>query len=221
MGGALESTVESFTTYLSGSQASTMTATYPSGIEADDLMIIGCGCSRNGATNWLAKTGWTLLDTTTGYGVVSAVYYKIAVGGESGTTAFTTDGNGRMSGLFWRVSGVDTSTPVNDWSLKVYTNGGANYPQDDYDLNPITTTEAGCRGAYFSVLGTNSTTVGTVVPPAGWSQVNATAGGTFTAQASGTIDSLGGAATYSGLTVNVDQTSCVDINNYFIGIAPG
>jgi hypothetical protein len=108
MDGAAGSTpvVESITSYKNTSSASTHAVTMPAIVSAGDLLLAICS-SRNAAGTWSAS-GWSILQTLTGAGVL----YKTAAGTEGGTTeTFSLSGSGRVQVTIRRISGWHGTTP--------------------------------------------------------------------------------------------------------------
>lgn len=86
---------------------------YPAGISAGDLLLMWVAVSVATAPNLPA--GWTsIVSGSSGTGSQSPAarwYYKIATGSETGNQTVT-HSNATSRGLMWRISGVDTTTPI-------------------------------------------------------------------------------------------------------------
>lgn len=96
--------------------ATSVTVSYPSGVQAGDLMLVVVTHSSNVAPTGSIPSGWTEYTNTIGgsssQGPSTVVYYRVAQGGESGGITFPGHSTaGRITGHISRWTGVDTTTP--------------------------------------------------------------------------------------------------------------
>lgn len=134
---------------LTGSPANHIDMAYPSGIEADDLllMILNNNNSQNAGSilDIVTPSGWTEdgYFGTTATDTHTLVCHKIATGSESGTIAVgNTDFPGNVYSYYgWilRIHGHDPTTPVHKILLNNNGVNGTTHPQ-----GPVTTTVDGC-----------------------------------------------------------------------------
>ena len=127
-----------------GATVTSLTLTAPSGITADELLLIIVG--SDDATDTIqfstVETGWTKLGENANGGTSDChvgVFYKIA-GGSEGNVTIDHVSSDEIMGWYMRVSGVDTITPIN---TSLFGQAAANsyiiYPADS-----ITTDVADC-----------------------------------------------------------------------------
>jgi hypothetical protein len=108
--------------------ATSHTVTYPSGIQAGDLLLMIADKGSTAATI-AAITGWTeLIDENLANGLYAA--WKKADGTESGTFTVTTSANTRLSVIVYRISGAadPTVTPPQIGSTATGTSATPNPP---------------------------------------------------------------------------------------------
>jgi hypothetical protein len=97
--------------------ASPLTMTYPTGIQAGDVLVAtihqrgGSGASISPPGGWTSK-----LRTNNGTSSAEETFYKIATGSESGTVGFTLTGQVQATGEMSAWSGVDTTGDPTDGS---------------------------------------------------------------------------------------------------------
>lgn len=126
----------------SSSSSSSVSISKPSGLASGDLCLVvihGFNPSASPAAN--AKTGWTLLSEIwhSGFYEYIAAYYRIADGTEGASESFTfTNSAHELIGRWFRISGADTSNPVNVSSFS--TSGSAEEPA----VPSVTTTVDDC-----------------------------------------------------------------------------
>lgn len=110
--------IESYTTAVTASNVTSLAINKPTGVQSGDLLLIFA--TNEGATTSPEFTnnlsGWTLLQN---YGsdlpdTHSAIYWRIADGSEG--SSFTVTSLTSTERLMWcfRISGIDTTTPIND-----------------------------------------------------------------------------------------------------------
>lgn len=87
---------------------------YPTGIQAGELLV--CSVNNSGASVPATPAGFTLAKSqTNANGTATSIMtaYKVATGSESGTIAVASNvASGRITGIMMRLSGVDTTTPI-------------------------------------------------------------------------------------------------------------
>lgn len=147
----------------------TRTATFPSsGTATAGNLLVAFFMTKNvtDATP-VAPTGWTAVDTPMLFGSVGYVFmfYKVAAGGETGTTLSWTTAS--LSALIVEEWTGTTATPF-DTTTKSSTNGGT----------PAVATKIATEGAIpttvrsvsFSMMGTGGASGAVNAPPAGWTR---------------------------------------------------
>lgn len=95
--------------------ASTITMTAPSGITADELLIIIVGNDDSSADIGCTASGWTT-EIEIGDGGSDAhlcVLWKIALGDEGNVTVSGDGSSNEWGGWYFRVSGASTTAPIN------------------------------------------------------------------------------------------------------------
>ncbi len=145
--------VEAFTTktHSAGSPQSSIVLTKPSGVVVDDLLILFCLSDDNGSDDAFqdTKSGWTVMLQTgnSSSDAKLAIYYRIADGTEASTETVTMDATDDVIGWYLRISGVDTTTPINAQNEGV-SSGNAS----SRNVTGITTTVDDCLVFYALVL---------------------------------------------------------------------
>lgn len=132
--------VESWTFGSSGNE--TLTINKPTGVQTNDLLIIAVGNDKlnpsdpleyNDTTN--KPTGFTLIgceDSVT-QDITIAAFYRIADGTEGSSfsvSAVTASEDNETMGWCYRISGVDTTTPIGDWQIAFGNTGDQSYIRD-------------------------------------------------------------------------------------------
>ena len=187
---------------------------FPSGINDSSLLLAHMNGS-NGVGSWNTPTGWNLIQRDTRIGNGSGLFWRAADGLESGSQTFTVSSGGRLAGQMWRISGADTTTPVNDNSYYHDTTDLSTYV-----LNSITTTVGGCLGAYFGNYLLGGWVAHNTHQPSGYTEVQDFVGA-YISCCSGVKDDNLGAAGTKNLTITRDQISGTQyFGGYFIAIAP-
>lgn len=87
-----------------------ISVTFPTGIEADDFAIVICSV-RSNSGNFSNSDGFTRLQNSSAVRPTTALFYKKLDGTESGDTTFTSGKNTRHFGAMTVYRGVDPSTP--------------------------------------------------------------------------------------------------------------
>lgn len=167
---------------------------YPSGITAGELLVAVVGTSVTTAPTSV-PSGWTLTKAQNGNNSVSvSMWHKVATGSESGTESFGTT-SGRTTGHMFRLSGVDTTTPVDATAV------GAGAPvQTTFTMPTITTATDGAMLIHGIVLNASNRTTNDIVTLSGTTLVGITAdaganGGRITGAYSETIATAGATGT--------------------------
>ena len=149
----------------SNNSSSTATYAYPSGITAGDLLLCVCYISISSTFQPTLPSGWTNIqqtrsDTST---PTTRVFYKFASGSESGTFNNTIGGFANWITKMWRISGVDTSTPI-DVTPSVF---GSGAKVTVFTVPGITTVTDGCQLWGFGSANANS---GSYATPTGFTE---------------------------------------------------
>tara|TARA_R110000851_G_scaffold323556_1_gene490332 strand:+ start:115 stop:795 length:681 start_codon:yes stop_codon:yes gene_type:complete len=100
---------------LNGSSSTTLSVAYPSGIQADNIILLWLNTNR--ASTWTVPSGFTLIKTTSISGFSYALFYKRATGTESGNLSVTASGysTGGHFGIMSRYSGcIKTGIPYEE-----------------------------------------------------------------------------------------------------------
>lgn len=92
-----------------GAGATSIAVPYPSGIQADDLLVLHVAFDGTVAT-WTTPSGWTQIGSQRNG---AAAYYKLATGSETGTLSVTISTTQQLVGAMLRFNQVNTSAPVN------------------------------------------------------------------------------------------------------------
>ena len=178
--------------------SSTLTLDKPSGVVAGDLLIlIGMNPNATGAAQFTDnKSGWTFIeeigDTTSDCHI--GAFWKTATGSEGASEDIVATASLRWLGFYLRISGHDTTTPINDKNFQL------NELSATKDILEVTTTVDNCLAIYslaftrgdgfpFSVSGTGwaeddegqTSASGSGVSGCFGSKDQVTAGGTGTA----------------------------------------
>ena len=101
--------VEAYASTNSNGSTSTQIFAAPSGITSGELLILIVGSFTTATT---PPTGWTLLTSVAGGGTGVTVYYKVSDGTETDVTITATNFASIYYGWYFRISGADTTTPV-------------------------------------------------------------------------------------------------------------
>jgi phosphodiesterase/alkaline phosphatase D-like protein len=157
------------TSFAESASATSLACPVPTGTAAGDLLVALVVGPTNVATT-ATVTGWTL-DKSQG-GADSAAndgqttYYRVATGSEPASYTFTSTGTAnRMSVLMARVTGADTTTP-----LDVATVSSSGAAATTYTAPSITTTTAGAMLLHWVSVNASSTNAMTITPPSGLTQ---------------------------------------------------
>lgn len=129
--------VESSAKYVSAASPSSFSAT-PSGVTVGDFLVSFCAIRAGGRTVTVPP-GFTLHDSfqsNNGWHY-TLIAYKVATGSDSFTWSWT-GGGSACSGVSFRISGVDTSSPIDDSSARKLNTSSV------LRLNAVTTTVADC-----------------------------------------------------------------------------
>lgn len=104
--------VESASSGNNGTTATSVVVNMPSGVTTGDLLIAQVTISTNVTPN--TPSGWTLerSDVAAGNIVRSFIFSRVADGTEGATQTFDAPGSGRWAAGILRISGADTTTPV-------------------------------------------------------------------------------------------------------------
>jgi len=115
--------VESFSEFESGTSGDETVLDKPSGTaEGDTLLAVLC-FDQAVVANISAPDGtWSLVESEgpTDAGAVCVIYAKVAGSSEAASYTFTNAGAGRTNSALFRVSGADTTTPVNASDTTLY-----------------------------------------------------------------------------------------------------
>jgi len=163
-----------------GDAVTSITFTKPVGVAVDDLLLLIVGSDQDTVADWNSVTGWIqFININDGVGDSNlACYWRIADGTEGVTVDVTAPTVEERYGWYLRISGVDTTTPINVTGTAAYV------ASDSHSIPEVTTTVADCLafyalvfdggdGAPFSVAGT------------GWTEVDEQTSGTTGTDASG------------------------------------
>ncbi|HEX9229200.1 MAG TPA: alkaline phosphatase D family protein [Arthrobacter sp.] len=129
-------------TLAESSAATSLAVAYPAGIVANDLLVLSLTLSQQTALTTV-PSGWTLAkaqDAVGGTYTATTVFYKKAVGGETGTvTVGTWTTSGRTTAIMSRWAGVDTVTALDTAPVS-----NATADATTLLMPSITTTTANC-----------------------------------------------------------------------------
>jgi hypothetical protein len=130
-----------------GTTSTNLVLTAPSGITAGELLLlIVCDDYANTATHFNAVTGWTKLGES-GSATPDAyigVYWRIATGTEGSSQTVTSTAAAYWLGWYLRISGADTTAPINAQSFAISSATGVN----PHVIPQITTTVDKCLAIY-------------------------------------------------------------------------
>lgn len=133
--------LEGFETNTSGSALS-ITINKPSGVVSGDLLLAILGVEDfSGGDPWGTPTGWTKLGNVAGApGCDFQVFYRVSDGSEGASETFSHNfGFGvELLGWYIRISGVDTTTPINVFGTSGSGSGSS------IVASSVTTTAADC-----------------------------------------------------------------------------
>lgn len=103
-------TIEGTNTSVESSDTTSHTVSLPSGINADELLLVVIGIEGDSGTI-TDPSGWTRLlkDVGNNWGTLYVIY-KVASGSEGSTISFTTSNNRNSAHVAMRISGHDSST---------------------------------------------------------------------------------------------------------------
>lgn len=158
--------IASSTSAVSSGATNTLTLTVPSGLAENDLAlcIVGSDDSNGSTIAWQAESGWSIA-IQGGDGVSDCefcVYYKIAGASESAVT-FDHLSNDELAGWYLRVTGIDTTTPI-DVTGAVYIDGSGTSKA----ITGVTTTVDDCLAFY--VLSSDGEDCAPFGQPTGWTE---------------------------------------------------
>lgn len=139
MGASAPPVCENVATRGSGSNSTTVSIAYPSGIQAGDLLVLHISV-RETTASLSTPSGFTHLQTIdSAKGISGSVFYKIASGSESGSISVTrSSAPNVMLGMMHRVSNVNASNPINLSNIATNASGGP-VGQASYSLIGLTT----------------------------------------------------------------------------------
>jgi len=106
-----------------GATANTLTLTKPVGAVTDDLLLIIVGNDGGNSLFWEALVGWTQFVNINAAAADTnlSCYWRIADGSENPTIDVTSSAALELFGWYMRISGVNTTTPINILGTACYT----------------------------------------------------------------------------------------------------
>ncbi len=157
--------IETFEGNNGGSDASDqLTCNKPSGVEVGDLLVLICTNEDSGGdADFLDdQTGWNLVGES-GDGSSDShigVYWRVATGTEDSVQTIEANSEDQWTMYYIRISGVDTSDPINNSSWDQSSSSSSSHPcpsvttDEDYCLVLYGLSFDGSDGYPFSVSGT-------------------------------------------------------------------
>ncbi len=137
--------VAAFTSTDSGGTGVTeLTLTQPSGVSTGDLLVLICANDASNTADWNTLTGWTRFINANTVVADAAIgcYWRVADGTEGTSVTPTSISSSEAVGWYLRVTGADTSTPINVvGSLRAMRS-------TTHTGDPITTTVDDCLAFY-------------------------------------------------------------------------
>jgi hypothetical protein len=107
---------QSSTTATDWHSVTSLTIPVPSGVQANDLLIVQITVhSIETAATWVLPGGWTLQrsDNSSPHKLTQAVFYRVSDGSEPSSYSFRWSGSGDVAGSMADYSGVDPTSPIN------------------------------------------------------------------------------------------------------------
>jgi hypothetical protein len=162
--------VEGTSTLYESASTTSAVLTYPSGITAGEVLVALIGTSTVTAPS-TAPSGWTVTLAQNGNNAISAsIFHKVATGSETGTVTFTGT-SGRTTGIMFRLSGVDTTTPIDATAV------GAGAPiQSTFTMPSITTATNGAMLIHNIVLNSSNPATNDIITLSGTTLINKSTG---------------------------------------------
>lgn len=177
--------IETSTTNTEAVATTTITLTKPTGVAADDLLVIIVGSDTNGTPGYQALSGftqvWGDVGGGSGTGADAVMYWRIATGSEGASETVTNDNSAEMVGWYLRISGVDTTTPINVSGTMSEEASGSTHTADS-----VTTTAADCLAFYIDICDGSDTDPFTV-SGTGWTEFSELAAGNSSTSVAGSI----------------------------------
>ncbi len=146
--------------------ATQITLTWPSGVQAGDVAIVTSQAKKDGGANWSSVSGFTEIADTwyAAWNITGAIFYKVCTGSESGNLVVDFNRRGPCSAAVHVYRGCATSTPLDVPYVEA-----SHYQFGHHDatptLKPITTVTDGAW-VFVACLATNESVETTeMVPP--------------------------------------------------------
>ena len=164
-------------TLVENAASTTIAVTVPTGVAAGELLICAVTGSRTASGDTLTPpAGWNtaaLVKDGSTNGVVTGLYWRVATGGESSTYTWTcTAGTaGRIGGAMQRVSGVDSTTPMDVAAASASLTAVAGTTIDSPTITTVT-----ANALLVGVGSVNASASATLTPPGSMAQINTTTG---------------------------------------------
>jgi RHS repeat-associated protein len=106
--------------------ATSLTVNRPAGTQTGDVMFAHM-VVNTGTSTISAPSGWTQIATTNNAQVRSSTFWQVATASDPSSFAFTFDGSYQASGGIASYSGVDQTSPVDDWNQNDSSSAGTNW----------------------------------------------------------------------------------------------
>jgi len=144
------------------SGASSITIDIPAGNTSGDLLLLLMMGEFNTVKFLDDLTGWDLEETNGAQGNHVALYSRISDGTEGSTVTVTPSSSATMLGWCVRVSGADSTTPINVTGVSAQSGGTT------HTVDAVTTTADDCLAIYF--MGYDGGDYGSFSQPTGWTE---------------------------------------------------
>lgn len=164
-------------TLVENAASATVAVTVPSGANVGELLICAVTGSRTATGDTLtAPGGWqtaALVKDGSANGVVTGLYYRVADGTEAASYTWTNTAGtaGRISGSMQRVSGADTTTPMDAAATSASLTAVAGTTIDAPSLTTVT-----ANALLVSAAAANASSSASLTVPTGMTLINTTAG---------------------------------------------
>lgn len=201
--------LETWTGNAPSSEASSIVLTKPSGVVANDLLmlLVGNDDETNNVQFTDDLTGWTRINFQGGAtpDVQVASYYRIADGTEGTTVTVNAESSDKILGWYLRISGVDTTSPINVSAFQHSTAGDSS----SHSIQGVTTTVDDCLAFYHLITdGGDCAPFGT---PSGWTEISELQTGTSAEDTGGVFGTktqvTAGATGDASVTVTVSDSA--------------